>query len=220
MKPLAWIVYYLVRNVIWLAAKVLWRIRVKGRSNVPTNGAFLFCPVHRSNIDGPLMSIYSPQRMRYLSKKEMFKNPFIGRVISEMGAIPVDRGAPDRASLRLCLQTLEAGLPLVLFPEGGRRDGNTVVDVLDGAAYLALKAGVPVVPVGIAGSEEAQPRGKATIRPVPMSVVIGKPLHLEPGERQTASRAAVQVGVEQIRSELQGCFDEAIELNAGRGRAR
>ena len=191
-----------------MVAVVWWRIDIKGRNNIPSHGAFLLCPVHRSNIDGPLTAIFTGRRMKYLAKYELFKVAPLGWLFTAMGAISVNRGVPDRVSLKTCLEVLEEGHPLVLFPEGARRDGPVVERVQEGATYLALKAGVPVVPVGISGSEEANPRRTIFLRPVKLRVVIGEPIRLDvTGE--SVARSAVREGSELIRSRLQELFDEA-----------
>ncbi|MEY4251507.1 MAG: hypothetical protein RL691_388, partial [Actinomycetota bacterium] len=70
-------------------------------------------------------------------------------MLSALGAFPVTRGSADREALKRCIAVLEAGEPLVLFPEGTRQSGPIVQPLFDGAAYVAVKAGVPIIPVGI-----------------------------------------------------------------------
>jgi 1-acyl-sn-glycerol-3-phosphate acyltransferase len=98
----------------------------------------------------------------------------------------------------------------VLFPEGTRRSGPVVDEVFDGAAYVALRTGAPIVPVGIGGSERAMPKGAKFIRPVKLRMVVGEPLHppaTEGGAR--APRRAVRELTGELKGRLQALFDEA-----------
>ena len=93
------------------------------------------------------------------------ENRRFGWLLSALGGFPVTRGTADREALRRCIAVLEAGEPLVLFPEGERKAGPIVQPLFDGAVYVALKAGVPIVPVGIGGSERVMPKGARFIYP-------------------------------------------------------
>ena len=99
----------------------------------------------------------------------------------------------------------------MLFPEGTRRFGPTIEHLFDGAAYVAARAGVPVVPVGIGGSERAMQKGKKLPRPVKIHIVVGKPLHPPVNADGRASRRAVHELTEQLHVELQRLFEEAEE---------
>ena len=104
-----------------------------------------------------------------------------------------------------------------MFPEGTRQSGPVVEELFDGPAYVALHTGVPIVPVGIGGSERAMPKGAKFIRPVRVRLVVGPPIEPPPvpaGGR--VSRRAVRELSEQLRKEIQRLFDEAEELAGGR----
>lgn len=199
--------YEAARFLIWLVSNTLWRIKIEGKENMPASGAFLLSPVHRSNIDGLITAIWTKRHLKYLAKQEMFLGPF-GWCWRAMGATSVDRGAPDRAALKACLEVLNAGQGLVLFPEGSRRSGPLVETLQEGAVYLALKTGAPVVPVGIANSDRAMPPGKF-FRPARVKVVIGEPMHFEASDTGRASRAAINEGSERLRARLQELYDDA-----------
>lgn len=209
------ILYQLVRALIALVSRTYWRLTIEGRENVPATGAFVVAPVHRSFIDFALVSGVTRRRMRYMGKDSLWKVSLFGRLISALGAFPVRRGAADREALRRSIEVVERSEPLVLFPEGTRRFGPTIEHLFDGAAYVATRAGVPVVPVGIGGSERAMQKGKRLPRPVKIHIVVGKPLYplMNPGGR--ASRRAVHELTEQLHVELQRLFEEA-EEKAGR----
>ena len=205
------IAYGIVRFLIWLVAKLLWRISFEGRENIPRTGAFVMAPVHRSFIDFGLVSGATRRPMGYMGKVSLWKNKYFGAFISHLGAYPVNRGAPDRESLHRTLELLEGGKPLVLFPEGTRRSGPVIEHLHEGASYVAAKAGVPVIPVGIGGSERALPKGKALPRPVRIHILVGEPLVPPPiaeGARHPSRRALREFTV-QLQHVLQDLFDQA-----------
>ena len=110
--------YKVIRAVVAGFCKVFWRLSVEGREHIPTSGAFILSPVHRSNIDTPLAACVTSRRMRFMGKQEMWKVASIGRIFTALGAFPVNRGTADREALRTCIDVLNNGEPLVLFPEG------------------------------------------------------------------------------------------------------
>lgn len=205
------IAYGIVRFLIWLVAKLLWRISFEGLENIPRTGAFVMAPVHRSFIDFGLVSGTTRRPMGYMGKKSLWTNKYLGAFITHLGAYPVNRGAPDREALRRTLEILESGKPLVLFPEGTRRSGPVIERLAEGAAYVASKAGVPLIPVGIGGSERALPKGKALPRPVKIHILVGEPLVPAPiaeGARHPSRRAIADLTV-HLQKTLQDLFDRA-----------
>ena len=99
---------------------------------MPAHGPFVLAPVHRSNLDFILVATVRRPRMRYMGKASIWKSKALGRFVSMLGAFPVHRGTADRESLRTCLEVIENGEPLVMFPEGTRRSGDAVEDLFDG----------------------------------------------------------------------------------------
>ena len=203
------VLYVVVRNVIVGFSKLFWRLSVEGKEHIPATGPFILSPVHRSNIDTPLVAACTSRKVHYMGKQEMWKFKLSAAFFTAMGGFPVNRGAADREALRTCVDYLTRGEPLVIFPEGTRRSGPVVEDMFEGAAYVATKTGAPIVPVGIGGSEGAMPKGAKFLKPVKCHLIIGPPLHPEPGEPGKAPRRAVRELHERLQSELQRLFDEA-----------
>lgn len=201
--------YAVVRAILAGFSRLFWRLTVEGREHLPADGPFILSPVHRSNIDTPLAACVTTRKMRFMGKKEMWKIAPLGRVFTALGAFPVARGTADREALRTCIDVLKTGQPLVLFPEGTRRSGPVVEDLFDGAAYVAVKAGVPIVPVGIGGSEGAMPKGAKFIKPVKVHMIIGEPIAPPMGEGGRLSRTAVRDLTATLRDDLQRLYDEA-----------
>lgn len=210
------LLYWVVRNVIVGFCTLFWRMQLFGRENVPATGSFILAPVHRSNIDTPAVSAVTRRRLRYMGKDSLWKFAWSAWFFDNMGGFPVHRGMPDREALRWAASVARAGEPLVMFPEGTRQEGAIVENVLDGVAYVALHEGVPILPVGIGGSDRAMPKGARFLHPVKVTMVIGRPIEVTapaPGER--VPRRAVRELTERLRDELQLLYDEA-QARAGR----
>ncbi len=202
--------YAFVRSLIVGFSKVFWRLRVEGAEHIPAEGPFILSPVHRSNIDTPLVSAVTRRKLRYMGKDAMWKYGWSAWFFTSLGGFPVHRGTADREALKKCVTVLERGEPLVLFPEGTRRSGPVVEDLFDGAAYVSVRTGAPIVPVGIGGSERAMPKGAKFIHPVTLRMVVGPPLHPPPSEGGArAPRRAVRELTAQLQGSLQQLFDEA-----------
>lgn len=202
--------YRAVRALVAGFCRLFWRLSVEGVEHVPVDGPFVVAPVHRSNIDTLVVAAVTRRRLRFMGKDSLWKFAPIGKVLSALGGFPVHRGTADREALRRCIEVLRGGEPLVIFPEGTRQSGPHVQPLFEGAAYVAVKTGVPIVPVGIGGSERAMPKGSKTIRPVKIRIVVGEPLHppaVPEGER--APRRAVHELTEQLHERLQALFDTA-----------
>lgn len=204
--------YRVVRALLHGFGIVWFRLRIEGREHLPADGPFVLAPVHRSNLDFALVSAVTTRRMRYMGKDSLWRSRALGWFISALGAFPVRRGSADREALRTTLDVIAAGEPVVLFPEGTRKSGPVVGSIFDGAAYVAGRAGVPIVPVGIGGSERAMPRGAKWIRPVRVAVVIGEPFTVDGGGGGRAPRSAVRAASARLRGDLQTLFDRAQEL--------
>jgi len=201
--------YRFVRAIINLLCRVFWRVRVTGRENIPLSGAFVLAPVHRSNIDTMLACTVTPRRMRYMGKDSLWKNSVTGWLFSALGGFPVTRGTADREALRRCVYVLQSGQPLVMFPEGERKSGAVVEKLFDGAVYVAIKANVPIIPVGIGGSELAMQKGSKMIRPVRCAMVIGKPIYVDANDGARTARSSVKTISEELQLSLQNLFDTA-----------
>jgi 1-acyl-sn-glycerol-3-phosphate acyltransferase len=207
--------FYAVCRFITVGASIIYFPGgVKGKEHLPKTGAYVLAPVHRSYVDWLVVARVTRRRLRYIVKGEVWKSRFVGWLLEALGAFPVHRDAPDREALNQAILALEGGEPLVIFPEGTRRTGRAIVDVREGAAYLALRAGVPVVPVGIFGTEQAMARGKKFPRPARVRIVIGPALvpedrTNEDGSSRRVARSATHAFSEALTAAIQEAFDEA-----------
>jgi 1-acyl-sn-glycerol-3-phosphate acyltransferase len=208
--------YRFVRAVVLSVFKVFFRVHVVGRERVPPTGVYIVAPSHRSLFDVPFAGYVSKRRIRFMAKEELFKTRVGGWLFTKLGAIKVDRDVTDRGALRASQQALEDGEPIAIFPEGTRRSGPEITELFDGVAYLALKLGVPIVPVGIGGTEQILPSGKVFPRIHKVAVVIGSPIPA-PATGGVRKRSEISALTDTLQRELQQVFDEAMGVAGASG---
>jgi len=202
--------YAVIRAVFVGACRLWFRVSAEGTEHVPAEGAFILSPVHRSNVDFALVLVTSRRRMRFLAKDSLWKGQgFWARVFTALGGIPVARGTADREALRTCIEVVEAGEPLVIFPEGARQQGPEVQHCFDGPAFVQGRTGVPIIPVGIGGSETAMPKGSKIPKPHRVRLVVGPALPAPKAEGLKARRAALKARTSELHDVLQDLFDQA-----------
>ncbi len=202
--------YGVVRMALVGFGRLWLRVSATGTEHVPRQGPFILAPVHRSNIDFLLVLICTRRRIRFLAKDTLWEG-FWGKLFTALGGIPVARGSADREALRTCVQAIEAGEPLVIFPEGTRQQGPVVQELFDGPAFVQSRTGVPIVPVGIGGSETAMPKGSTFIKRRKVRLVVGEALPASDVDGPKARRAAVKARTAELHPILQDLFDRAQE---------
>ena len=208
--------YRLARLLINVVGRLYLRTKVVGAERLKVEGGFIIAPVHRSNLDGPLVNSRCPRTVRSLAKIQMFKGSASTWISAMLGSFPVHRGIGDRRSLTAAVDLLSRGEPLLVFPEGTRQSGSQVGEIFGGTAFLCARAGVPILPVGIAGTEEAMPPKAKFLRRVPVSIVIGEPLQPPESENGRLSSSERNELTARLREAMQAAMDEAVELAAGR----
>jgi 1-acyl-sn-glycerol-3-phosphate acyltransferase len=215
--------YAVCRFVAVGLTRALFPGRVVGAEHLPKSGPYILAPVHRSNLDWIIVARVTRRRLRYIVKDQVWRVRPLGRFIELLGAFPVHRESADRESMRKAIGVLAAGEPLVIFPEGTRRFGPTVGELREGTAYLALRAGVPILPVGIAGSDRALPKGRHVIRPTRVTLVIGEALQPPPslstagadapgGHSGRVPRSVNRALTEELRRALDQVLTDALNL--------
>jgi 1-acyl-sn-glycerol-3-phosphate acyltransferase len=203
------ITYQFGRSVVLSVCYGWCRLRVRGREHIPTDRAFILAPSHRSIIDTPIASGVTRRRLRFMGADKWWTQRQFGWLLSALGGFPVTRGSADREALKRCIEVLQGGEPLVLFPEGERKSGPVIQPLFDGAAYIAVKAGVPIVPVGIGGSERAMPKGARFIFPRKCVAIVGAPIEVPADVAGKALRIATRDITAVLHERLQELFDAA-----------
>lgn len=172
--------YDFAKKVVTGFYHLCFRIRVEGLENLPKEGACVICANHKSNLDPPMLGVCIPIRLRYMAKEELFHNRIFGNLIRALGAFPIKRGKSDVGALRAAMKMLESGECVAIFPEGGRSHANSLRRGKQGAALVAAKSGVNILPVGICG--EYRLFRKITVRigkMISMADYFGKKLSAE-----------------------------------------
>lgn len=196
--------YGFARTVISLLLRAYFRETVEGAGKVPATGAFVLAANHVSYLDPPALGVACPRPVHFMAKAELFRIPVLGIFLPQVGAFPVHRGAADRQAIRHALAVLEQGGVVGVFPEGTRSRTGHLLAPQGGAALLALKAGVPIVPAGIWGTERVS--GPLNLpRPVRIGVRFGDPINLgKPQKINRDSIATASGNIMQALSELLG----------------
>ncbi len=169
-------VYLILRLLAIILCKVLFGLQVFGRGNIPLKGGFILASNHTSYLDPPVLGVACPRVLSALAKEELFKNAFLGWLITNLNAFPIQSQTGDFKSLRRAIKELEMGRALAVFPEGGRTADGELREPMRGVGFLAVKAAVPIVPAFIEGSDKALPMDSKFIRLKKIKVYFGKPI--------------------------------------------
>ena len=155
------------------------KVKVEGLEKISETGSYVFVANHLSYMDTPVVLANIPMQFRFLAKSGLFQIPFMGWHLSRAGHIPVPREDARAAvkTMTTAAQIIrERGVSLLIFPEGGRSRQGELGDFKEGAAYIAIRAGVPLVPIGLKGTREVLPFGSAHIRGGQVIMRIGDPV--------------------------------------------
>jgi 1-acyl-sn-glycerol-3-phosphate acyltransferase len=178
-------VYYLVKPILWILVRLIYTfcggLRIEGRENVPRSGGVLVLPNHISDADPPTVVYACPRGSYVMAKEELFQMKVVGPVIRWMRGFPVKRYTADRAALRTAENHLKAGRVVIIFPEGQIAEDAVLQPILPGSLLVAQRAGVPIVPTIIIGTDKLVPYAKQTPRPMGQQAVVrfGKPITVE-----------------------------------------
>lgn len=163
----------------WLIMKtILSPVTVTGLDQIDTSKAYVYASNHASALDIPVLYVNLPFQFRIVFKKELLAYPVVGWQLKRSGQICIDQQNPTRSvgSIRSALKGLQAGRPLVIFPEGGRTPDGEIKPFLPGAFFLAIKAQVDVVPVALVGNYELLPMNTYHIKSRPLEMRVGEPI--------------------------------------------
>lgn len=199
--------FYGPGSVITLGlVQVVGGVRVEGAEHVPASGAFILASNHTSLADPPILGGAVGHRngrlIHFMARHEIRRWPIIGWLADNSGVFFVRRGESDRAAQRLALQLLAEGSPIAIFPEGTRSRDGRLGAARAGVALLALRSGVPVLPVGIAGTHRIFPGGSRFPHRSPVTVRIGAPFVLGHQPEGRLDRAALTAGTERVMQEI------------------
>ncbi|GGA46521.1 1-acyl-sn-glycerol-3-phosphate acyltransferase [Kroppenstedtia guangzhouensis] len=200
--------YRLIQKGICLFLKIYHRLEMDGLEHVPTKGPFLVVGNHISVLDPFYIAAVLPGRISFMAKEESFSHPVSRWFLYRVGAFPVNREGVDTRSLRTALALLKEGKRVGIFPEGGRRESDPLKELKDGAAWLAIRSNVPILPVVIEGTDQALSRGSRWLRPAKVRIRFGKPLsglyQGKPRGKQEYLTGRILNSFRSLQSESQG----------------
>ena len=193
--------------IIGFVARLLWGARIEGLEHVPRTGPFIVVANHASNLDPLLLGWASGHQIgrivHFMAKIEMRSWPVIGWLATQSGVYFVRRGERDRAAQRFSLEALAAGKPIAMFPEGTRSRDGRLRTGKPGAAFLAMRSGVPILPAGISGTQRIFPGRSRWPRASRILIRYGAPFTLESGAGGRLDRVALDAGTERIMSAIE-----------------
>jgi 1-acyl-sn-glycerol-3-phosphate acyltransferase len=163
----------------WLIMKtILSPIRVTGLDKIDTSKPHVYAVTHASALDIPVLYVGLPFQFRILFKKELLSYPIVGWHLKRSGQVCIDQQKPTKsiAHIRSAVKSLMGGIPLVIFPEGGRTPDGEIKPFMPGAFYLAIKAQVDIVPIALIGTYELLPMDTYHIKCRPLEMRVGQPI--------------------------------------------
>ena len=168
-------IYSITCFVLRVLYRVLFNYKAYGMENLHESGSFIIAPNHVSFLDPPAIGVFIRRKMNYIAKRDVFKGRFFGWYMRKLRTVPMDEGLLIYSGMKEIIKKIRQGIPIVIFPEGTRGDGEHFLEPGPGVAYFALKFDLPVVPAYVKGTEKAFPRDARFIRLAPVRVFYGKP---------------------------------------------
>jgi 1-acyl-sn-glycerol-3-phosphate acyltransferase len=171
--------HWFSRTWSWLIMKtILSPVKVTGLDKIDTSKPHVYAVNHASALDIPVLYVYLPFQFRIVFKKELLAYPIVGWQLKRSGQVCIDQQKPTNsiAAIRSAVKSLKAGMPLVIYPEGGRTPDGEIKPFLPGAFFLAIKAQVDIVPVALVGTYELLPMDTYHIKCRPLEMRVGEPI--------------------------------------------
>jgi 1-acyl-sn-glycerol-3-phosphate acyltransferase len=193
-----------------LTAPLFFRFRARGLEHVPERGPALFVVNHQSFLDPMLVAIPLTRPIRFLARDTLYRGPVSRKILKLLCTIPVNRNAASSATIRAAASKLQQGLFVGIFPEGTRSENRQIGALKPGFIALVRRGNAPIIPVGIAGSGDAFPRGGWFVRPKTIRMVFGPPLETEMLAK-LKGHGSEQALVDAVRDAMIRCYDEARE---------
>ena len=168
--------YIIIKSFSLIIFKLIFRLKIIGSENIPKTGPFVIVANHSSLLDGFVLVSFVRPKITFMSAAYLFKMTFVGNILRGVGAIPVQGKGSDIKLIKEAMKVLQAGDVLGIFPEGKIVNEKDDFSAKAGAAYLAAKAEVPIIPMAIKGADKALPVGAKLPKLNKIEVKIGKPI--------------------------------------------
>ena len=216
IRSWTWPHYHVLCGGLPLICRLLGGWRVVGQENVPATGGAVIAPNHVSYLDPPTVGGALPRRVYSFAKKELFEIPIFGWVLRKCYAFPVDRESGDVAAFRHAIRLLQAGELVVVFPEGGRSQDGALEEGKVGAALIASRAGAPIIPCALSGTDQVLPRGAWYLHRGFVQVSLGEPIALDDYGARRLNKRQLQEVTGWVMESISAMRAEQEEFAAGR----
>ena len=201
------------RPAVHRACRLYFGLELRGTEHIPGTGALIITPNHQTYADPPLVTIPIRRPVHYMAWNRLFDIPGLAWLIRRLRAFPVELGASDVRATRAAIQVLRRGEALMIFPEGGRGGGGTVLPFKPGAFRLAVALDAPVLPVTISGGDRVWPPGQLFPRPGRVTITYHSLLRAEPG---LSAREAALALAERTRAVVAGALPDQLARSSTR----
>lgn len=191
-------IYQIIRLFLLFIFKVFFRIKVNGKDNLPDNGGVMIMSNHISAFDPPLLAAIFDRPVRFMAKKELFENPVLKFILFLADAFPVDRDKTDITAVKKALTLVKSNEVLGIFPEGTRRPEGKLGNPKAGSVMLAVKSGVPILPIGI---KNIKKNGRITIN-------IGNTFTMDQFSNKKLSKSERKKAANYIKNKIKAQIDK------------
>jgi len=191
------------RFLLWVSGV---QVKVEGLDKIAPEGSYVFVSNHLSYMDTPVVLANIPVQFRFMAKRGLFQIPLLGTHLARAGHVPVPRDDPRAAvkAMTTAAQIIrERGISLLIFPEGGRTHDGALQPFKEGAAYIAIRAGVPLVPIALHGTREILPYGSSQVRSGAVTMRIGEPVATSDAKLRDRERLTAE-----LRSRIVALLEE------------
>lgn len=182
-----------LQKIFWFMTVLAYRIKITGKENIPQEGPALICANHVHAFDSVIIVAHNKRKINVLAKEELFKNGFMRFLAKVFGIYPVKQNSADLGAIKTSLKLLKNKELLLVFPEGTRNGMAKGAPIKNGPMTIAIKAGVPVVPIGIKGT--FKPFSKITLK-------IGKPMYFNDYKDQINDKELITKLTEDLMNEI------------------
>lgn len=173
-------IYDILRYIAILILNLFFRLEIKGKENIPSEGGFILASNHVSFLDPIVLGAASSRKLTYIARHNLFTKPILSWLLPKIHVFPLKRDSADISALKGAINRIRGGRGLLLFPEGRRGQINSIpVTPQPGVGFLAAKVNVPVIPAFVKGTEKALPKQAKFLRPAKIKVVFGRQIYIE-----------------------------------------
>lgn len=188
-----------LKGLFWLMSVIAYRIKVNGMENLPKEGSALICPNHVHALDTVIVVVHANRKINVLAKEELFNNKILNWLGKVFGAYPVKQNSADLSAIKTSLKLLKNKELLLIYPEGTRNGMEKGKPIKNGPMTIAIKAGVPIIPIGINGSFKAFSK---------IRINIGKPMYFNEYKDKVNDKEVVSKLTEDLMKEIVRLRDE------------